>query len=349
MPATRLAFIDGLRGLAILMVVVYHAYARWPQFVPYGSAYASLGRYGFLGVQLFFLISGFVILMTIEKTATLRAFLGKRWLRLFPAMLVCSLLIYASTSVFDARPEGDLHLQDLLPGLTFVQPKFLELATGLPVKSVDGVLWSIYVEVQFYILFGGLYYWRGRSVAMGALLALYVGWLACSLAHLALPTRVLFVLGAPHFAWFLAGALLFRNFSTGQLRHAAMGLAAIALGMLQFDPATAAAAAVVVLAFVLPVCTRYGRGLLSWRPLLVVGVASYPLYLLHQNITVASAAKIGAALPLGVLLPVVPTAVLIAVAWLIATRIEPSMRAWLTRPVARNLRWSAPASDQPPE
>ena len=55
----RIAYLDGLRGVAIAMVLLFHAYVRWPELVPYGNAYS--GRpwvaYGWLGVQLFFMIS----------------------------------------------------------------------------------------------------------------------------------------------------------------------------------------------------------------------------------------------------------------------------------------------------
>ena len=65
----RIEFLDGLRGLAILLVIFFHAFVRWPNIVPYGSSYSDFifFKYGYLGVELFFLISGFVILMSLEK------------------------------------------------------------------------------------------------------------------------------------------------------------------------------------------------------------------------------------------------------------------------------------------
>ena len=68
-PRGRLAYLDGMRGVAILLVLLFHAFARWPDLVPYGDQYQSvpLFRVGFIGVNLFFIISGFVILMTLES------------------------------------------------------------------------------------------------------------------------------------------------------------------------------------------------------------------------------------------------------------------------------------------
>ena len=71
--ANRIDYIDGLRGVAILGVVLFHAYARWTEVVPYGSRYSDfvIFKNGWLGVYLFFVISGFVITMTLSRTKTL--------------------------------------------------------------------------------------------------------------------------------------------------------------------------------------------------------------------------------------------------------------------------------------
>ena len=52
----RIQFLDGLRGIAILLVICFHSYTRWPKFVPYGHQFSDfyLFKYGYLGVQLFF-------------------------------------------------------------------------------------------------------------------------------------------------------------------------------------------------------------------------------------------------------------------------------------------------------
>jgi len=122
----RIKYLDGLRGIAILLVLFYHAYSRWIAIVPYGDQYADfpLFKFGWLGVQLFFLISGFVIFMPLDKTANFKSFIYKRWLRLFPAMLLGSILIYVSVPFFLNRPNGIPDLINLLPGLTFIDPSW---------------------------------------------------------------------------------------------------------------------------------------------------------------------------------------------------------------------------------
>ena len=77
-PVHRLSHLDGLRGLAILLVMLFHAYARWPDHVPFGAEFADVFVFktGFIGGSIF-LISGFVILMTLESANHLASFSPK--------------------------------------------------------------------------------------------------------------------------------------------------------------------------------------------------------------------------------------------------------------------------------
>ena len=120
----RIESLDGLRGIAILLVILYHGYYIWYEYLPFGDKYSNvfLFKYGNLGVQLFFLISGFVILMSLEKTSSYLKFLKNRWIRLFPSMFVVSLIIFFTSSFFYERPLGIPPLKSLLPGLVFINP-----------------------------------------------------------------------------------------------------------------------------------------------------------------------------------------------------------------------------------
>lgn len=90
----RIEYLDGLRGIAIIAVVMFHGYVAFPDTLPFGDRFAVIPlRLGWQGVQLFFLISGFVILMSLEACNDVASFVARRWLRLFPAMLICSCFI----------------------------------------------------------------------------------------------------------------------------------------------------------------------------------------------------------------------------------------------------------------
>lgn len=335
----RIEFLDGLRGVAILLVILFHAFTRWVDVMPYGARYARfpLAEFGHLGVQLFFLISGFVIFMTLEKATSLGEFALKRWLRLFPAMALCSTVILFTAPLLAGRPGGAPLLRDFIPGVLFLQPDYLTVIFGVPFHSLDGAFWSLYVEVQFYLVVSTAYFLGGRRAALGSLAVTYGAWMAArALAARHTPgadeaMEILTYVGAKHFAWFLAGALLFLHFSEGRGTYLLAALVTIGLALVQFQGAVVVAAAIVAAAFVVPVVTGRGRTVLSSPPMLLVGVASYPLYLLHQNITVALVRVLARAVPQipGVLLPVLPTALLIALSWLIATKVEPSLKRLL--------------------
>mgnify|MGYP003609638691 FL=1 len=125
----RIQYLDGLRGVAIILVVLFHAFARWPNLTPYGDEYAGffITQYGWVGVELFFIISGFVIFMTLEKSSNIMVFMYKRWLRLFPAMLIASVFIYITAPFFYERPAGQPTWLSLIPGLTFINPSIFKL------------------------------------------------------------------------------------------------------------------------------------------------------------------------------------------------------------------------------
>lgn len=164
-PKERIAYIDSFRGIAILLVIGFHAFSRWPGIVPYGGQYAdiTLFRFGWMGVQLFFLVSGFVILMTLEKCAGIRDFLYRRWLRLFPAMLICSGLIYLTLGLFRERPGGTPPAISLIPGITFIDPVWIRCASGHSIPSLEGAFWSLFVEFKFYVIAALLYYFGAAA------------------------------------------------------------------------------------------------------------------------------------------------------------------------------------------
>ena len=157
----RILYLDGLRGLAILLVLAWHYLGPvYAMHLPYGERYAwwPIVRQGWAGVNLFFLISGYVIFMTLERCTGFVDFMLRRWIRLFPALLIGSLLIYLCAYPMAAwMPGGAARPLDLIPGLTLVNPIYFARYLGLHVRSLDGAFWSLYVEAAFYIIIGLLY------------------------------------------------------------------------------------------------------------------------------------------------------------------------------------------------
>ena len=172
----RIELLDSFRFIAILLVVLYHYYTRWtpPYYTqneyPYGGTFAAYFQYGYLGVNFFFMISGFVILYTLEKTSTYMSFILKRFIRLFPPMLLCCLLTFLLVRFLDrANSFSVFHskLYDFLPSLTFVNPGFWN--SVIPAKKmdyIDGAYWTLHYEVTFYIVAGLIYFkTKGRFIS----------------------------------------------------------------------------------------------------------------------------------------------------------------------------------------
>lgn len=338
----RLVFLDALRGLAIALVMMFHAYVRWPELVSFGKQFWNNRFFpnGWVGVQLFFLISGFVILMTLDRCSSFRDFILRRWLRLFPAMLLCSLIVFFSAPLFPERPLGTPVLRDLLPGLTFVEPSWWRAIIGAPQGVIEGAFWSIFVEVKFYVIFGLLYFRLGGSAAIAVLFGLYLLAPAIILAgrlpvlqdtDLSVARAIVGGASFEFFGWFAAGALFYRYFHERRpaLFAAATACALIAAVLPGFTsnvslPATVA----IALFFAASVAIRPLQRVLANPVLLTLGFASYPLYLIHENTMVAMIVKLGHAAPgiPAVALPLLPMAVLVAIAWVIARYLEPAMR-----------------------
>lgn len=290
LPSQRLEHLDGHRGLAILLVLGYHLFARWPEILPYGGAYADvwLFKHGWLGVRLFFLVSGFVILMTLERCQGLGEFLWRRWLRLFPAMLVCSLLIYLTAPWLPDRPSGTPTVDSLLPGLTLIEPRWWQTLTGVGGTPLEGAFWSLFVEVKFYLFAAAIHQAFGRVVLVWSLTAAYVAAAIARLGSLLWGTplftaldAMLFELSFQHFGWFAAGCALYLHAQTGQRSWWFSGLAlatasACGSGIAGESDRWVSAAIGTGLAcvFAWSLHKAWLRRLLAWRPLQFFGFIS---------------------------------------------------------------------------
>lgn len=204
MNQDRIYQLDLFRFLAAIAVVGFHYFHMGPFFGFYAepsTTVRNVARYGYLGVQMFFVISGFVIAMSAEgKTA--RAFLKGRAVRLLPLFWVANLLTFAVTSTV-ANPALKVGPASLLGSL------FMVPAVYHGVHYVDGVYWTLAFEWLFYL---GI----GLTIALGLyrhLPKLLLAWLAVSGAMLMLhvtsaPMR--FAMMAEYAPYFVAGACFYR-------------------------------------------------------------------------------------------------------------------------------------------
>jgi len=323
----RISFLDGLRGVAILMVILFHAYARWPDLVPYGNRYGEivLFKYGWLGVYLFFMISGFVILMTLEKTTNFFQFIYHRWIRLFPAMFIVSILVFTTAHLlFPERPAGVPVIRDLLPGLTFIDDQILSKIFHSPQGMLEGAFWSLYVEVKFYIIFGLIFFAFGENVAIAGIIGLFLCFIL---------TGHLGRLSAQYMGWFASGAIYYIYFKYGKKKWLWMALSMSLISALFLHRGILATLVAVIMSlfFLFVMISQHLQSIISSRFLLFLGFISYPLYLIHENMMISLIIKFGRWMPWmpGFILPIVPIVIVISIGWILAKYAEPRFRGLL--------------------
>lgn len=258
-------------------------------------------RFGNLGVELFFIISGFVIALTLEKCAGPMDFAVKRFARIWPPLLACSLITFSFVcAAHDWAPYLSARVPSLkwfLPSLTLT-PETLWLRFVENAHHVDGVYWSLVVEARFYLIALVLFFTFRRydfSIRLSAL-TLIVFMIRFAVKRWASDDALNFYEGflIPDFlSWFSAGAI----FYSLHQRRIGPGLAcSLLLPMLFFSTRTAAfdkssEAALIVatmnamfFATFAIVSMRLRFSLLEARPLVLLGTWSYSIYLLHSTI-----------------------------------------------------------------
>ena len=276
-PPPRLPELDALRGLAALAVLVFHYTSRYDNLYGHPALVPDF-RLGEYGVQLFFMISGFVIFMSLERVRSPLDFIVARASRLYPPYWAAVALTFAVTAVF-GLPRLESSGWEALVNLTMVQRLF-----GVP--HVDDVYWTLTVELSFYALMwlalvtDQLRHIVRWGVVWLGLMALYA---AAGEFGLALPGAVGNFLLLEHGHLFFAGILFYRLYK-GAAPLPTLLLLGVCLAM-QFVVGPPTSGPVVALFFVL-----FGLLLKGWLkvlvvpPLLFLGSVSYSLYLLHQNI-----------------------------------------------------------------
>lgn len=286
--STRYAFVDALRGVAASWVVVYHGYTKnlvpmtgyeLPQ--PFDAIFSN----GYLGVYVFFVISGFVIAQSIRTAHVTPSYIGRfalrRSLRLDPpywATIIGMIVL----SYISGRAQKD-HAPLPLPTWDSIVAHVFYLQGYLGYPQIVGVFWTLCYEIQFYLTLAVLVaVWQWKQQVLRSRWVLFAPlWIfsALCVAEVVEPSLAVFTYGWPFF--FLGVAINWvhnREEPTWTLAVVAAATAAL----IPFAAPKAIVALVTGGAIYL-VSVRGALATMTLGPVLqYLGRISYSLYLVHM-------------------------------------------------------------------
>lgn len=314
----RIAALDGLRAIAVLMVVVMHYFVIVPG--PAGatlpSALQRLGSLGFTGVDLFFVLSGFfiggILLDFRDSSRLLPAFYARRFFRIVPLYLLvlASFFLAREISSLAALNFGSYFTS---PVPVWSYPVFVQNVMMATVRDIGpywlGPTWSLAVEEQFYLLMPLIVMRLTQRPLLGAclagiILAPLVRYVALNYAQNSLAAVFLLPSRADGLLWGVLCAAAVRNAGVLQFlaQHRAYligGIVVLAAGFVavSWQSFAADSPAMVVwgyslvslffAAIVLYVATAPNSRAARWlsvQPLAAIGLGSYFIYLFHTPV-----------------------------------------------------------------
>lgn len=340
----RMYALDALRFAAAVGVVLYHFTARWHRGwgeAP-GEVFPVLGHvstYFALAPELFFVVSGFVILWTAWGRSV-PAVAASRLARIYPAYWA-ALALTSGLLLFLWRDGKQISWGEVAVNATLLQEV-------VGVRHVDGVYWTLWVELRFYlliVLLVAIGLTRNRVLAFAGLwpvVALAVAWADVPVLETLLISRY-----APLFA---GGMLLYLLYRDGHARlpwvllvgNVVLAVNNIVPAQMQslgkntvFEPNPWLLGVLTVGCFVAVGALALTRlRTISWAPLAALGALTYPLYLVHEFWGWWVIARLSPTLPPWVVLGVAVTLV-VALATALHHAIEkpssPRVRRWLER------------------
>jgi peptidoglycan/LPS O-acetylase OafA/YrhL len=306
--------LDAMRGLAAFAVLWFH-FCRYNPVVPKDSFLYASGTHGWIGVEVFFVISGFVIPLALAASSfslrDLPTFLLKRLVRLQPpymaSIVIVLAIIYLTNGVSDGGAKPTL-LQIAL------HPFYLNGLFKIP--WLTPVYWTLAVEVQYYFVVALAFPVIRRPMLFWSLLAP-----VCIVLSFLLPYRGYVFFYLP---FFLLGIAAY-HFTSGGIKalpFIAFSVVLAYIGMKTVHPYAGLASLAATLAI------AYVRK--APRVLVALGAISYPLYLLHWPVGFPAAKLVGDLFQTSSPAVHIPAAIIasIAAAWVLHRAVEVPAQRW---------------------
>ena len=319
-PTTRLRYhpsLDGLRAIAVMLVVLFHAGAT--------SQLPGLAPGGFIGVSVFFTISGYLVTTLLLREGALdgrreHIDFGRFWARRVKRLWPASLCVVAVVVLLSSWAWAGMFASDAVAGVYgYTNWYVIWSGTDELLRTIVGPLgpfWSLAIEEQFYVLLTVtvLLCWRTRRPLRWLTVAVVAGWFGSLAAQLLIsgPQYRLEFGTDTRGGEILAGCGLaillhrhpefldrWRRWSTTAGAAALAVIVVIAMTN-DYDPpwllrggysALSLVSAVLIVSLLVP---NRVTTVLGWRPLVTIGVASYSIYLVHWPvILILTPARVG--------------------------------------------------------
>jgi peptidoglycan/LPS O-acetylase OafA/YrhL len=354
MSDKRLDILDGFRCVAIVSVLFFHFYSKWAfpvkeeNYLPGQNVYhTDFFNHGNLGVQFFFIISGFVIFYTLERSETLLAFLVKRFIKLFPTMLLCSVVTFLVIPLLDSAnqyPNFHSRLVDFLPSLSFTPPSgWQRLMNDPAIDYINGSYWSLWPEVVFYFVAGITYFSNKQLFVRNWFILIFLA-LVANVSYmlyndLPLSAKAL-IPGTRNHLYFSLGILFYclhKNRQVSAFTFVTIGLLTTYTLLAAGTPQRVGFVCMFTL-FILFIYRQQWLSFFKWKYFTTIGLVSYSLYLIHENIGVVLINKLAAITGTGVLaflLPLLVSALLIFFSILVFHWYERPVDTYLKKRLAK--------------
>ena len=337
----RIQELDALRGIAALMVLVFHFSLLSPDLLKFT-------KFGVTGVDLFFIISGFVITMSLERIQFGYQFVINRFSRLYPtywtAVTFTFGIICLNKYCFGADPQTPLPTHDFLYNLTMFQYYF-------GVKDLDGPYWTMIIEMLFYLVMLYLFLIKSLKSAVAILIPLVLLGTILTEFHWFQPFSMAYFKNFPlaqSLPLFVSGILFYRIFTKqeNKLLNILLIIGCYLLQVLLFTRTGRANyyisqgeyKAVLAVYYVLFFLFVFGKlHFIVNKGTLFLGKISFALYLIHQYFSIyfliPNLMKWGINYYISAFLIALPLCVLIAAA--MTYRIERPLGSWFKRGLNR--------------
>lgn len=272
--------IDGIRGICAILLLVYHYTSYIYGMKGEHDWFLDMMDYGKYGVHFFFVISGFLIFMTLEKAKQPRDFIISRFSRLYPGYWVCmtlTTLVVGLSAFYNYHP---VTTSRFLANLTMFQH-------WMSIEDIDGVYWTLAVELCFYVLIFSVFVFKQQK----NIERIGVIWLILMVAVFYLEKYK--VLPEINFYYYLPllrngtlffGGILFyqlKNNNTDKRKYILLLLTLIVHFIINSTEETIVILLVYIILFLFVINKlKFMRGKFFY----FIGIISYALYLLHQYI-----------------------------------------------------------------